>query len=281
MTQVNKIDILQLSRFDNSRLITHPNLALNRGVDVNVAVGLVMKIGEPYRFMENRLARVLRGSLRVSVNLNEYRLVDGEALYIGQNSVVEILDYAPDTRVDLLGFAVSDNTHIQQVYHLGSECCKWLEAYLELIQTISTTQPYDSQSVDHLLLSLHLRIVSGIANSYNNSSHPKGRKEILFRSFIELLNTTLGKHELSFYAERLNISPQYLSRLTVEVGGIAAGEWINRAVILQAKLLLRNKQLTIEQIAEELNISTLPYFCRLFKREVGMTPSQYRTTQQK
>ena len=70
--------------------------------------------------------------------------------------------------------------------------------------------------------------------------------------FIEQLNTHRGKHELSFYAERMNISPQYLSRLVFETSGTAASDWINRAVTLQAKLLLRSSDLTIEQIAEEL-----------------------------
>ncbi|MBR2332854.1 MAG: helix-turn-helix transcriptional regulator, partial [Rikenellaceae bacterium] len=89
-------------------------------------------------------------------------------------------------------------------------------------------------------------------------------------------NTHRGKHDLSFYAERMNISPQYLSRLVFETSGTAASDWINRAVTLQAKLLLRSSGLTIEQIAEELHFSTTPYFCRFFKREVGITPTEYR-----
>ncbi|MBO7291601.1 MAG: AraC family transcriptional regulator [Bacteroidaceae bacterium] len=74
----------------------------------------------------------------------------------------------------------------------------------------------------------------------------------------------------------MNISPQYLSRLVFEVSGTTASDWINSAVTMQAKLLLRSTQHTIEQIAEELNFSTTPYFCRFLKREVGSTPTQYR-----
>lgn len=94
--------------------------------------------------------------------------------------------------------------------------------------------------------------------------------------FIELLNTHRGKYNLQFYAEKMNISPQYLSRLVFETSGTTASNWINRAVTMQAKLLLRNRQLTIEQIAEELHFSTTPYFCRFFRREVGTTPTEYR-----
>ncbi len=273
MTQINKIAIDTLAEFKDSTLISHPDFAINRGVEVATAIGKVMKTCEPYRFMENRIVRVLRGFIRISINLREYRLRDGEALYVGQNSVAEILDYDANSVVDLLGFTLSaENENIKEEYLVGRENELWMEEYFRLIYTISATLPFDRRSVEHLLLSLHYRIVDSTASSH----HPKGRREELFRLFIEQLNTHRGKHELSFYAERMNISPQYLSRLVFEASGAAASDWINRAVTLQAKLLLRSSGLTVEQIAEELDFSTTPYFCRFFKREVGITPTEYR-----
>lgn len=273
MTQINKIAINSLVGFKDATLISHPDFAINRGVKVAAAIGRVMKTGEPYRFMENRIVRVLSGFVCFSINLREYRISEGEALYIGQNSVAEILYYDSNSVVDLLGFTLfAENENIKEEYLVGCENEPWLEEYFRLIYTISATQPFDRRSVEHLLLSLHYRIVDSIKRSH----HRTGRREELFRLFIEQLNTHHGKHDLSFYAERMNISPQYLSRLVFEASDTAASNWINRAVVLQAKLLLRNRQLTIEQIAEELNFSTLPYFCRFFKREVGITPTEYR-----
>ena len=273
MTQINKIAIDTLAEFKDSTLISHPDFAINRGVEVATAIGKVMKTCEPYRFMENRIVRVLRGFIRISINLREYRVSEGEALYIGQNSVAEILDYDANSVVDLLGFTLSaENENIKEEYLIGGENEQWMEEYFQLIYTISATLPFDRRSVEHLLLSLHYRIVDSTASSH----HPKGRREELFRLFIEQLNTHRGKHELSFYAERMNISPQYLSRLVFEESGAAASDWIHRAVTLQTTLLLRSSGLTIEQIAEELNFSTTPYFCRFFKREVGITPTEYR-----
>ena len=275
MAQINKIAIDALAEFKDATLISHPDFAINRGVEVATAIGKVMKTCEPYRFMENRIVRVLRGFVRFSINLREYLISEGEALYIGQNSVAEILDYDANSVVDLLGFTLSaENENIKEEYLIGGENEQWMEEYFRLIYTISATLPFDRRSVEHLLLSLHYRIVDSTAISH----HPKGRREELFRLFIEQLNTHRGKHELSFYAERMNISPQYLSRLVFETSGTAAGDWINRSVTVQAKLLLRSSGHTVEQIAEELNFSTTPYFCRLFKREVGVTPSQYRIT---
>lgn len=273
MVQINKIAIGTLAGFKDATLISHSDFAINRGVEVAAAIGRVMKKGEPYRFMENRIVRVLRGFIRFSVNLREYLIEEGEALYIGQNSVAEILDYDSNSVVDLLGFTLSaENENIKEEYLVGRENERWMEEYFRLIYTISAIQPFDRRSVEHLLLSLHYRIVDSIESSHRTVR----RREELLRTFIEQLNSHRGKHDLAFYAERMNISSQYLSRLVVQTSGTSASDWINRAVTMQAKLLLRSTQHTIEQIAEELHFSTTPYFCRFFKREVGSTPTQYR-----
>ena len=277
MFEIYKININQLSNNENPGLITHQNFALNRGVKVADAIGAVMKFGEPYRFMESRIVRVLKGFIRISVNLEEYRPIADEALYIGQNSVVEILEYSPDAVVDLLGFALTNKSaNIRNLYHLSKECNSWLEMYFQLLHTLSRSEAFDMRSIDYLLQSLHCHIVAYHQHTCCGASQTKGRKEELFRKFIELLNIHIGKHKLPFYAEKMNISPQYLSRLVEDSSGTASRNWINRAVVLQAKLLLRSSRYTIEQIAEELNFSTVPYFCRLFKREVGTTPTEYR-----
>lgn len=277
MFEIYKININQLSNNENPGLITHQNFALNRGVKVADVIGAVMKFGEPYRFMESRIVRVLKGFIRISVNLEEYRPIADEALYIGQNSVVEILEYSPDAVVDLLGFALANKSaNIRNLYHLSKECNSWLEMYFQLLHTLSRSEAFDMRSIDYLLQSLHSHIVAYHQHTCCGASQTKGRKEELFRKFIELLNIHIGKHKLPFYAEKMNISPQYLSRLVEDSSGTAARDWINRAVVLQAKLLLRSSRYTIEQIAEELNFSTVPYFCRLFKREVGTTPTEYR-----
>ena len=273
MAQINKIAIEALAEFKDATLISHPDFAINRGVEVAAVIGKVMKMNEPYRFMESRIVRILRGYIRISINLREYLISEDEALYIGQNSVAEILDYDTNSVVDLLGFTLSaENENIKEEYFVGSENEQWMEEYFQLIYTISAIRPFDRRSVEHLLLSLHYRIVDSTASSH----HSKGRREELFRLFIEQLNTHRGKHDLPFYAERMNISPQYLSRLVFEASGTTASDWINRSVTVQAKLLLRSSGLTVEQIAEELNFSTTPYFCRFFKREVGITPTAYR-----
>ena len=61
------------------------------------------------------------------------------------------------------------------------------------------------------------------------------------------------------------------------IGGGTAIDMINRSVILKAKVLLKNSDMTIENISEELNFPNSPYFCRFFKKQMGCTPKEYRS----
>ena len=83
--------------------------------------------------------------------------------------------------------------------------------------------------------------------------------------------------EVSFYARMFHFSPKYFSTLIKEETGITAGEWIDRYVVLQAKsLLVRQQNLSIQQVADKLGFSEQASFSRFFKKQTGMTPTEYR-----
>lgn len=83
--------------------------------------------------------------------------------------------------------------------------------------------------------------------------------------------------EISFYANMFHLSPKYFSTLIKRETGISAGEWIDRYVILQAKTLLEcQSNLTIQQVADQMGFSEQASFSRFFKKQTGMTPTEYR-----
>lgn len=105
----------------------------------------------------------------------------------------------------------------------------------------------------------------------------KSRREVLFLQFIELL-TRYHKKERSvgFYAERMHITPKYMSSLMRRITGRSAAEWIDEYVILEAKTLLKYSDLSIQEVAYELNFSTQSFFGKYFKQHTGLTPGQYK-----
>ena len=80
----------------------------------------------------------------------------------------------------------------------------------------------------------------------------------------------------SEYADLLNVTPNHLNALTKEHLGKQAGEIIRDRMILEAKRLLVNVDLSVSEIAYKLNFSDNSYFVKFFKKEVGVTPDVFR-----
>lgn len=103
------------------------------------------------------------------------------------------------------------------------------------------------------------------------------RAEKYFRQFTELLGEHY-KHERSvgFYARQLCITPKYLTTLIKRISGKSVSEWIDNYVILEAKTLLKYSNMSVQEIAYYLNFPNQSFFGSYFKRNAGMSPSQYK-----
>ena len=103
------------------------------------------------------------------------------------------------------------------------------------------------------------------------------RAEEYFKQFTELLGEHY-KHERSvgFYARQLCITPKYLTTLIKRISGKSVSEWIDSYVILEAKTLLKYSNMSVQEIAYYLNFPNQSFFGSYFKRNAGMSPSQYK-----
>ena len=103
------------------------------------------------------------------------------------------------------------------------------------------------------------------------------RAEEYFRQFTELLGEHY-KHERSvgFYARQLCITPKYLTTLIKRISGKSVSEWIDNYVTLEAKTLLKYSNMSVQEIAYYLNFPNQSFFGSYFKRNAGMSPSQYK-----
>jgi AraC-like DNA-binding protein len=110
-----------------------------------------------------------------------------------------------------------------------------------------------------------------------NPNYSKGptRKTDKFRD--ALFKHFRSQREVSFYADQLCLSNKHFSTVIKKETGHSPGFWIRKRVIAEAKLLLRTSpDLNIQDISNELNFEDQATFSRYFKRETGMTPSEYR-----
>ena len=100
-------------------------------------------------------------------------------------------------------------------------------------------------------------------------------------ALIELFLTHVKAHYkeqrgVEFYANKLCLTPKYLSKVIKESSGLSANDWIDRYVVLEAKALLKSTNKTIQQISDALNFQSQSFFGKYFKRHVGVSPKEYK-----
>jgi len=117
---------------------------------------------------------------------------------------------------------------------------------------------------------IHARIHMGNLISDQNA--------LLLRRFIEMLESGeyIENREVAYYADKLFVTPKYLSEVCKKVSGYTTTFWIDRFTITEITRRLRNKELTLSDIAEEMNFSSISYFSRYVQRILGVSPTEYR-----
>lgn len=108
------------------------------------------------------------------------------------------------------------------------------------------------------------------------------RTAYIVKQLMALLATGISRTErnVSYYAKRLNVSPKYLSATIKRMTGHSVSSYIDRHTIPILKNYLNDERLSITQIAEQMNFTTLSYFSRYCTKHLGQSPSEYRLSLQ-
>ena len=240
------------------------------------------------------------GETTVSINLNEYELRRNTLFLIGPQSIVQT---APGGTLEGDVIIVS-NRFLQRVnidskqlmplmLQLGTHPCieitddesRQLRDFITLMEAESRSDgaPFTERVVSELFLAT-LYKMGNILQRYL-TAHPEAdershnRADIYFRRFLQLL----GKHykeerSVGFYARRLCITPKYLTTLVKRISNKSVSEWIEIYVILEAKMLLKYSGMSVQEIAYALNFPNQSFFGSYFKRNTGLSPSQYKAS---
>ena len=151
---------------------------------------------------------------------------------------------------------------------------KQIQPFFELI--VNENQEDQLQKKDKMLNLLDCILVE-ILRIYNiESNHLTSTYNHKLKEF-EILLEEYYKTEKSpsFYADKMSITLKHLNRISKNILNITITELITRRVILESKRIMVDKNKTIAQIADELGYSNYSYFSKLFKKSVGITPTEF------
>ena len=119
---------------------------------------------------------------------------------------------------------------------------------------------------------VHSRVVYAVSDEKQSL-----RAKDIYNEFISIVAEFYQKeHRVAFYADKLNITTRYLSQVTDKTVGISPKQVISNYLINEAKMLLDNSRLTIQEISDKLGFSSQTMFCKFFKAQEKHTPTEYR-----
>lgn len=170
---------------------------------------------------------------------------------------------------------------------LSGEQCAHFEYLLNNLWDRINAEDCQKENVQYQHLKLELiksmgqTICYEILNMYftNQPLQPlqQGKKDVVFQNFmLSLFRFYRKERDVSFYARMQHITPRYFSAIIKEKTGDSALQWIVRMVITEAKQLLEESDLSIKEIADQLNFPTQSFFGKYFKQYVGVSPKEYR-----
>ena len=160
--------------------------------------------------------------------------------------------------------------------------CRFLDDIHRLKERM---QDADFQFYDGLMGSLCLTMIYDIfefhALRYGSTGHTD-RAGYIVKSLMQLLSTGICRteREVSYFADKLHVSPKYLSETVRRLTGTSVTAYIANATVPILKDLLADERLSLTQIADMMNFTSLSYFSRYCQKHLGKTPSEYRRSLQ-
>jgi len=167
----------------------------------------------------------------------------------------------------------------QQVIALNPVQYQRFKTYLDLIEEKSLDAAPHASDIIRSLIYIILHEVDDVYQSQHPRQTPVTDKNSHFLSRFKALLAEhfIEERSVSFYAEKMHLTPKYFSTIIKDVSGKTAGEWINEMLLLEAKVRLQNKDQSIAQIADDLNFSDASHFGKFFKKHVGISPLEFRS----
>lgn len=146
----------------------------------------------------------------------------------------------------------------------------------EILSEATNNQVFGLNLVRTLLLQVFI-LISRLSDT-KRKTITASYNYTLLKNFQKLIEQNYHTLRLpKEYAELLYITPNHLNALCNDQLGISSGEVIRNRIFLEAQRMLTNQDLTISEISNRLNFTDNSYFTKAFKKQLGVTPEEFKT----
>lgn len=269
---------------------------------VNIAEGLLFS-PLPHTSLEHTMLNeevmivgfIRSGTIDFKINGTDYQAHGGDIIVVNPGDITERL--SPHKSCNGYLVACSVNRTIELVRELD---------FYRLIQTLRSTRVVrlpkthfdnilsiisvierilinnehhnlDSLACLHLTEAITCELYNGISQLTEPQEITALRPETIYRGFMELLaKSAIHERNVKWYADRLCISPKYLSRVCNTCSSRSASDWIREYVMYDIRSYLKNSSMSIKEVAHRLGFSSPTFFGKSVRRWFGMSPSELR-----
>lgn len=245
------------------------------------------------------LILVVEGSAQMTIDYIPYTIQKNQLITIMPSHVCQLNSIMPNFRAHMI---IASHEFLDECSPSQGNRNKSVANYMEIRKNPCTS----IEDSERHILERHLSVIREKINLKNHYFHNEliqnafmgflldmanlfmkknqhltkpslSRKEELMTKFLELLIENCREHHtVSFYAEKLFITPQYLSLILKDLSGKSTNSWIDETLIMEAKTMLKAPDATVQQVSDALCFSDQSTFGKFFKKHTGISPSKYR-----
>jgi AraC family transcriptional activator of pobA len=237
----------------------------------------------------------IKGAMSCRVNLKDYNLKGNDIIVNFPENIIQVGSTSDfEGFVLLVSMAMLDKLHIdikkkidsymnlreRPLMHVTEKDIECLRYYYYLFKENMYDKCSDTGEIMRGLVS---SVVFKIISMVNRSSKiveeivpDKPNIQMYFDEFMSLLSTFhTTERSIGFYADKMNLTCNYLSNIVKEYSGKPASYWVGEYVILEAEVLLKMAGMNVQQVAYRLNFPSQSMFGKYFKKHTGVTPKEY------
>lgn len=249
---------------------------------------------EPVKFASTTWIVMNQGHVKVDINLISYEMRAPQLITIRSTQIISPKYISPDFKASVIVlskrfreniFMFLNNFPLYSVWQrhpvvsIPEDSFPLYKDFIKSLRRIMSdvNNPYASQALIFEVVSFIFKTAYKCFEPYKHEIVSKQGR--ISDRFLTLVQEHYRKERfLEFYAREMEVTTKHLSRTVKAQTGHTAVEWIERFVILEAKVLLKSSNLNVQQISDELNFPSQSFFGKYFKKFTGMSPKEFRNS---